>query len=162
MADEILRGVTLTLPVYTVGGPPPSTTLKTAPDRRLAGVLLCSCLFVLLSSVPFQSYVMPHLNENRLSLAERIRSPKFGDSYGYARYAEGILQHGALTKIDGTPILKHMPGLPLLLALVVKAFGSVRPFLVFQIVFFFISLYFFLARVGPEFARLPCSAHRYF
>jgi hypothetical protein len=101
---------------------------------------------------------MPHLDDEHLSLAERIRSPKFGDSYGYGRYAEGILQHGQLSKPDGTPILKHMPALPLLLALVFKTFGSVRPFLAFQILFLFLTLYLFLARVRGAFPAIAVMA----
>ncbi len=77
--------------------------------------------------------------------------PKIGDSYGYGKYAEGILQHRALRDIDGRPILKHMPGLPLLVALTFKTFGSVRPLLVVQVLFLFVSLYFFLLRVRDGF-----------
>ncbi len=137
----------------------PRTTNGQRPlDRRLAALISCCCLFVLLSSFPFQTYVMPHLNDDHLPLAERIRSEKFGDSYGYGRYAEGILKHGRLSGFEGTPILKHMPALPMFLAVIFKTFGSVRPFLVFQILFFFLSLYFFLARAKEGFPAVAVMA----
>ncbi len=128
------------------------------PDRRLAALLTVCCLFVLLSSFPFQTYVMPHLDDKHLSLAERIKSGKFGDSYGYGKYAEGILKYGELSGIDGKPILKHMPALPLLLAVIFEAFGSVRPFLIFQILFLFLSMYFFLARIRDGFPTVAVMA----
>jgi hypothetical protein len=138
--------------------PSPKTNAKRPVDRLLTVVLLCCCLFVLLSSIPFQTYVMPHLDGDHLSLAERIRSPKFGDSYGYGKYAEGILRHRELSKLDGTPILKHMPALPFILALIFGTFGTVRPFLVFQILFLFLSLYFFLAKVRGAFPTVAVMA----
>ena len=64
------------------------------PDRRLAALLTVCCLFVLLSSFPFQTYVMPHLDDEHLSLAERIKSGKFADSYGYGKYAMARPQFG--------------------------------------------------------------------
>jgi hypothetical protein len=126
--------------------------------RRLAFVLSCCGIFVLLSSATLATYVMPRVDSDQMPLAERIRSPKFGDSYGYGKYAEGILQHRALRDIDGGPILKHMPGLPLLVALTFKTFGSVRPLLVVQVLFLFVSLYFFLLRIRDGFPAAAVMA----
>jgi hypothetical protein len=125
--------------------------MRRPTGRRLAFVLFCCAVFGLLSSATLATYVMPRVDNDQMPLADRIRSPKFGDSYGYGKYAEGILQHRALRDIDGRPILKHMPGLPLLLAVTFKTFGSVRPLLVVQVLFLFVSLYFFLLRVRDGF-----------
>ncbi len=127
-------------------------------QRRLA-ILVTGCLvFVLLSSFAFQSFVMPQLDDEGLALANRIRSPKFGDSYGYGRYSEGILLHRRLSDTVGEPILKHVPGLPLLVAVAYGATGSVQPFLAFQILFFFAALYCFLARARAEFPAIAIAA----
>lgn len=128
------------------------------PTGRLALVLFCCGVYVLLSSATLATYVMPRADNDQVPLAERLRSPKFGDSYGYGKYAAGILQHGALRDIDGKPVLKHMPGLPLLVALTFKTFGSVRPLLVFQVLFLFVSLYFFLLKVRDGFPAAAVMA----
>ena len=132
--------------------------MRPPTGRRLAFVLFYCGVFVLLSSATLATYVMPRVDNDQMPLAERIRSPKFGDSYGYGKYAEGILQHRALRDIDGKPILKHMPGLPLLVALTFETFGSVRPLLVFQVLFLFVSLYFFLLRVRDGFPAVAVMA----
>ena len=138
-----------------IGSPRGGRSLNKGP---LALLTICCCLFVLLSSFAFQSYVMPQLGAADLPLPERVRSPKFGDTEGYGRLAEGILKHGELSRIDGVPILKHMPGLPVLLAASFSFFDSVRPFLVFQILFLFASLYFLLARIRDGFPALALAA----
>jgi hypothetical protein len=132
--------------------------MRRPTGRRLAFVLFCCGVFVLLSSATLATYVMPRVDNDQMPLAERIRSPKFGDSYGYGKYAEGMLQHRALRDIDGTPILKHMPGFSLLVALTFKTFGSVRPLLVVQVLFLFVSLYFFLLRVRDGFPAAAVMA----
>ena len=127
-------------------------------ECRLAVLVSCCCLFVLLSSFPFQTYVMPQLDAEDLPLSERVRSGKFGDTYGYGVLAEGILRHGELRGVDGTPILKHMPALPLSLAATFGVFGSARPFLIFQVLFLFVSLYFLLARIRNGFPAVAVVA----
>ena len=49
----------------------------------LAFVVLCCGVFVLLSSGTLATYVMPRIDNDDIPLADRLRSPKFGDSYGY-------------------------------------------------------------------------------
>lgn len=126
--------------------------------RRLALVVTVCCLFVLVGSFPFQTYMMPELHNDQLSLSERIRSSKFGDSVGYGRLAEGILQHGELRELDGTPILKHMPALPLIIAVNFSSFGTVQPFMLFQILFLFLSLFFLLDRIRGQFPSIAVVA----
>ena len=135
-----------------------TTTGERLSEFRLAVLVSCCCLFVLLSSFPFQTYIMPQLDAEDLPLSERVKSGKFGDTYGYGLLAEGILRHGELRRIDGTPILKHMPALPLSLAATIQVFGSVRPFLIFQVLFLFLSLYFFLARIRDGFPTVAVVA----
>ncbi len=118
---------------------------------RLAGLVSCCCLFVLAGSFAFQSYVMPQLGNDDLSIAERMRSGKFGDTYGYGMLAEGILEHGRLSQPDGTPIVKHMLAIPLLVAASFRAFDTLRPLMVFQVVFLFVSLFFLLDKVKDGF-----------
>ena len=94
---------------------------------------------------------MPNLDNTELSLAERVRSTSMGDSETYGRYALGILKHGTLKNANGDPILEHVPGLPVTVALTFGLFDSPRAFLVFQSVFFFLALYFFLIKAGSRF-----------
>ena len=117
---------------------------------KLAALLSCCCLFVILGSFAFQTRVMPHLDDSRLSLRERMRSDKFGDTYEYGRLAEGILRYRELVDIDRKPIVKHMPALPLSVAASFNMFGSLRPLLIFQILFLFLSLFFLLDRLRGQ------------
>jgi hypothetical protein len=114
-------------------------------------VLLCALIAVCYCLV-VTNYVMPNIDDGEMGLGERSRSTMFGDAVSYGRYAEGILKYGYFSDEDGSPMLKHMPGLPLLLAVLFRAFNSLRAFLVLQVVLFFLCLYFFLVRIKTTFA----------
>lgn len=123
-------------------------------DTKLLITILCCSAICIWYSFFLSSYVMPNLNKRNLSLAERVTSTSFGDSFRYGKYAEGILKNRSFKNEDGKPILRHMPGFPLILAISFEMFDSAKPLVVFQILFFFVSLYFFLVRIKGKFPAI--------
>jgi hypothetical protein len=103
-------------------------------------------------------YVMPNFYTARLPLAERVRSTSFGDSASYGGYAESLLQKHAFQDVSGMPAVQHMPGLPLILAATVELFGSLDGFRVVQILFFFLSLHFFLLALTDKFPSIVLAS----
>jgi hypothetical protein len=89
-------------------------------------------------------YVMPNYYNEQLPLTQRLTSTSYGDPQAYGRYADGFLRQGAFENPDGKPVILHMPGLPLILAVFVGLFGTVDAFRLGESLFFFGTLYCFL------------------
>ncbi len=127
-------------------------------DRRLLILALCAALVCMGYAIVLTPYVMPNFYDASLPLAERLESTSMGDSDTYGRYADGLLNQGAFQRTEGVPALKHMPGLPLILAVSYAASGSLDGFRVFQALFFFASLYCFLVRIRDRIPPLVLTA----
>jgi hypothetical protein len=117
---------------------------------RLLTIICCSSLLCLGYVSLLTPYVMPHFYEDDLSLADRLKSTSMGDSQSYGRYADDFLRHQSFQRSTGEPAVKHMPGLPLILAITFGVSGSIDTFRAFQILFFFVSLYFFLVQLKDK------------
>jgi hypothetical protein len=95
-------------------------------------------------------YVMPRFHDTGLPLAERLRSTSMGDSQSYGRYADDLLKYRSFQRSTGEAAFKHMPGLPIILAITFGLSGSIDLFRILQILFFFLTLYFFLLQLKHD------------
>lgn len=135
---------------------------KTHPSRlwnpRLLIVILCSSIVCIGYAIFLTPYVMPNFYEDDLPLAERLKSTSMVDSQAYGRYADELLKQRSFQRTTGEPVVRHMPGLPLILAVIFGLSGSIDAFRMFQILFFFASLYFFLVQIKDTFPAAILTA----
>jgi hypothetical protein len=95
-------------------------------------------------------HVMPRFHEAGATLADRLTSTSMGDSKSYGMYADELLKHRSFQRSSGEAAVKHMPGLPLILATTYQLSGSLTFFRLLQALFFFAGLYFFLIRLRDK------------
>jgi 4-amino-4-deoxy-L-arabinose transferase-like glycosyltransferase len=103
-------------------------------------------------------YVMPNFYNEQLPLSQRLKSTSVGDSEAYGRYADGFLRQHAFQNPDGQPVILHMPGLPLILAVFIALFGTADAFRAGETLFFFATLYCFLILLKDKVPALVLAA----
>ena len=118
--------------------------VRTSRNLYLLLLALCCSVVCFAYAVILTPYVMPNYYDKQLPFSQRLKSTSFGDSGGYGSYADGFLRQRAFQNPDGQPAIKHMPGLPLILAAFIALFGTVDAFRAAEILFFFVTLYCFL------------------
>jgi hypothetical protein len=118
--------------------------VRTSRNPYLLLLALCCSVVCFAYAVILTPYVMPNYYDKHLPFSERLKSTSFGDSGAYGSYADGFLRQRAFQNSDGQPVIKHMPGLPLILAVFIALFGTVDAFRAAEILFFFVTLYCFL------------------
>jgi hypothetical protein len=116
----------------------PSTPgfLETNGERRvrksrnpyLLFLALCCAVVCFAFAVVLTPYVMPNYYNEQLPFSQRLKSTSVGDSEGYGRYADGFLRLRAFQNPTAKPVIRHMRGLPLTLAVFIALFGTVDAF----------------------------------